>query len=178
MEKGNRLIRSGSSAIKKTTRQVTNMRIIKSQQAIDLLKTMRALPLDVIHLVQSEFRLLYEAYGQSWDIPIQEFHTDAHHCGFIAVLEQGDDLGDLSVIGLPGGFRRTIVEFVELRNTGKRLIYRIVVLFDNEFALTILLEAGINKDLEFEAWLQEESSPGSYLPPTGTTGRGAWEVPF
>ena len=60
----------------------------------------------------------------------------------------------------------------------KETNYRIVVLFDNEFVLTILLEAGINKDLEFEAWLQEESSPGSYLAPTGTTGEAAWEVPF
>ena len=157
---------------------VIQVRVVKSQNSIDLLKKMQSLPLDVIHFVQTEFRCLYEAYGQPKDISMEKFHTDDHYCGFIVILENGDTLDDLSVIGLPGGFKKTIIEFAEIHNTGERQIYRIIVIFDNDFALTILCEPGINRDAQFEAWLQEESFVGAILPPTGTTGMAAWEVPF
>ena len=154
------------------------MRFIKSQRSLDLLKTMRALPLDVIHFVQGEFRRIYEAYGQAQGEPVDAFHTDAHHCGHIVVLENGDDMEDLSMLGLAGGFRRNNMEFVERRFTGKRQIYRIVLLFDNEYVLTVIMEAGINNDRQLEAWLQDMAEFDEPLPPTGTTGEAAWEVPF
>ena len=154
------------------------VRIVKSQQDLDLLKQTRAMPLDVVYLIQEEFHRLYQAYGEANGISIDRFHTDAHHCGYIVFLEAGDNPDDLSVIGLFGGFRQTIVEFVERRHTGQRPLYRLVVLFDNEFGLTILFEPGLNDNQQLEAWLDAEAGAGLLLPPTGTTGEAAWEVPF
>ena len=154
------------------------VRIVKSQQDLDLLKQTRAMPLDVVYFIQEEFHRLYQAYGEANGLPIDRFHTDAHHCGYIVFLEDGDNPDDLSVIGLSGGFRQTIVEFVERRHTGQRPLYRLVVLFDNEFGLTILFEPGLNDNQQLEAWLDDEAGGIPYLPPTGTTGEAAWEVPF
>ena len=139
---------------------------------------MRALPLDVIHFVQGEFRRIYEAYGQTQGLPVDAFYTDAHHCGHIVVLESGDDLEDLAILGISGGFRRNNVEFVERSFTGKRQVYRIILLFDNEYVLTIVMEAGINKDRQLEAWLSDLAEYDAPLPPTGTAAEASWELPF
>ena len=154
------------------------MRIIKSQADLDLLKTMRVLPLDIVAFAQAEFYRLYEAYGQDKDIPIQHFHTDAHHCGHLVILENGDNVDDLSVIGLPGGFKRNIVEFVEKRFTGQRQLYRIVVLFDNDYGLTILFEPGLNRNVQFEAWLEEESDTEIVTGQYGIHESREWAMPF
>ena len=79
------------------------VRIVKSQQDLDLLKQTRAMPLDVVYFIQEEFHRLYQAYGEANGIPVDRFHTDAHHCGYIVFLEDGDNPDDLSVIGLFGG---------------------------------------------------------------------------
>ena len=44
--------------------------------------------------------------------------------------------------------------------------------------LTILFEPGLNDNQQLEAWLDDEAGAGLLLPPTGTTGEVAWEVPF
>lgn len=154
------------------------MRVIKRQRDLDLLKRMQALPPDVILFAQGEFQRLYEAYGEAEDIPLEEFHTDRQRCGGIVLLESGDSLEELGPIGLPGGFRNNFAEFVERRHTGVRPLYRVFFLFDNDFGLTLLFEAGINDDAEFEAWLEDEA--GWCAQPTRGGSSGEWleELPF
>ena len=139
---------------------------------------MRALPLDIIAFAQAEFHRLYEAYGQAQDLPIQHFHTDAHHCGHLVILENGDNVDDLSVIGLPGGFKQNFVEFVEKRFTGQRQLYRVVVLFDNDYGLTILFEPGINRNVQFEAWLEGEADSNPLPAYQAAHETREWAMPF
>lgn len=154
------------------------MRIIKSQKDLDLISRMQALPPNLIRFAQAEFHRLYMAFGEAHDVLFAEFHTDEFHCGHIVVLEHGDNIDDLSVVGMQCGLRNSMVECVELYQIEQLQMYRIIVLFNNEFAQTFLFEAGLNQDALFEAWLAEEAAESVVVPSGETIRDELGEMPF
>jgi hypothetical protein len=79
--------------------------------------------------------------------------------GFIAVLEAGDNLRDLSILGLnheDDGIFGFPLEYVEEYSLNRMEFYRIGILFDNESMLTIFSEVGIHDD-EIEDYLAAEA---------------------
>lgn len=121
------------------------------------LKKTQVLPPDYISYLYQQLYLIYLTYGYNEGMPFQDFRTDDFHCGNIVLLEKGDDPADLGVVGLRGGFYQTIVECVERVRAGQIELYRILVMYDNDFIMTFLMEASIYWDARFNAWLQEES---------------------
>ena len=129
---------------------------------------MQVLPAQLINFATEEFQRLFMAYGGDQDLTLAEFHTDSFHCGHIVFLEHGDNVDDLSALGIPGALRCSMAECVEFYQIDQLLFYRIIVLLNNDYALTFLFETGINQDALFEAWLMEERSEMIVLPATVT----------
>jgi len=73
------------------------MRIIKTQEDIELIRNTYALPDEYLDWIDDYFEQLYEALGR--DETMDQFRLDWPG-GFIAVLEAGDNLRDLSILGL------------------------------------------------------------------------------
>ncbi len=83
-----------------------------------------------------------------------EFCLDKH--GYIVLLEAGDDLRRLPGIGLdhlPDGLLGTWPEYVEEIDLEGFRIYRLLVLYDNEYGHIFLSIKG-QLDEEAETWLQ------------------------
>lgn len=80
--------------------------------------------------------------------------------GYIVILEKGDNLRDLSEVGLnpeDHGLLGSYPEFVDLIELEFFPIYKIGVLYNNDYMMTFFSEKGIH-DPEIESWLQDESS--------------------
>jgi hypothetical protein len=132
------------------------MRIVKTKEDIELLRNTYALSDEYLDWIDNYFVQLYEAFSR--DETMDQFRLDLPG-GFIAVLEAGDNLRDLSILGLNHendgifGFR---LEYVEEYSLNRIEFYRIGILFDNESMLTIFSEVGIHDD-EVEDYLAAEA---------------------
>lgn len=71
------------------------MRIIKTKQDIDVLSSAGALPADLLEQIQDYFNQLKIEYDEEKE---WEFRLDGH--GYIVILEGGDNIRDLSNVGL------------------------------------------------------------------------------
>ncbi|ABO48581.1 hypothetical protein Dred_0031 [Desulforamulus reducens MI-1] len=69
------------------------MRIIKSVQGINILRKADALPTEYLELLEKEFLQMVEQLGGFENY-------DPKTYGYIVVLESGDNVRDLSVVGL------------------------------------------------------------------------------
>ena len=90
---------------------------------------MQALPPELLRFAQGEFHRIHNAYGEALDVPLPDFHTDGFHCGHIVVLEHGDNVDDLSTIGITGGLRASLVECVERYQLEELAVWRVLILF-------------------------------------------------
>ncbi|SDC91642.1 MULTISPECIES: hypothetical protein [Halanaerobium] len=132
------------------------MRIIKTKEDIELLRNTYVLPDEYLDWIDDYFVQLYEALGR--DETMDQFRLDWPG-GFIAVLEEGDNLRDLSILGLNyenDGIFGFPLEYVEEYSLNRMEFYRIGILFDNESMLSIFSEVGIHDD-EIEDYLAAEA---------------------
>lgn len=111
------------------------MRIIKMQQDIFVLRCARALPLVLLEQIEDYFQQLKNELN---DESKSEFRLDGQ--GYIVVLEGGDNVRDLGIVGLnrkAGGLLGSYPEYVELLNMGEGIqAYKIAVLYDNDYLIT------------------------------------------
>jgi hypothetical protein len=114
-----------------------------------------ALPAVLIDLVEDYFLLLRDELEVELE---SEFCLGSH--GYIVVLEAGDNVRDLSNVGLnreDGGLLGSCPEYVELLDVGGGLqAYKVAVLYDNDYLMTFFTQAGAH-DEEVEQWLKEQA---------------------
>jgi len=131
------------------------MRIIKSQQDLVVLRSAEALP--VALLDQTEYYFL-QLRDELEDEAENEFRLDG--CGYIVVLEAGDNIRDLGNVGLSlenSGLLGCCPEYVELLDVGGELqAYKFVVLYDNDYLMTFFMQSGAH-DEEVEQWLKDQA---------------------
>ncbi|MFS0556377.1 hypothetical protein [Brevibacillus sp. 179-C9.3 HS] len=125
------------------------MRIIMTTADVTMLRQTNALPLEYMNYLEEEFLGLYHALGCGETLDGWSLARD----GYMVVIEAGDN--NLQPVGLRYGLRQTMPEFVELVEAGNQLIYRIGVLYDNDFMMLFYSMVGIH-DVETETWLQEQ----------------------
>lgn len=130
------------------------MLTVKTADDLDRLRRLKLLSPGYLDYLEGLFGQLREALGDGDE---DEFDLDPH--GYIVVLEAGDDVRDLSPVGLRHGLLRCWPEFVESVDLVDVRVYRIGVLYDNEVMMIFLSAAG-QFDPEVEAWLREESGTG------------------
>lgn len=124
------------------------MRIIMTAADVTMLRQANVLPLDYMNYLEEEFFGLYHALGS--DEPLEEWSLAT--IGYMVVIEAGDH--NLQPVGLTDGLRQSVPEFVELVTIGNQLLYRIGVLYNNDFMMLFYTLAGIH-DNETESWLRE-----------------------
>lgn len=130
------------------------MRTINTRQDIEDLSRDGTLPAALTGYVAEFFRQLETELA---DHEEDAFRLDQH--GLIVLLEAGDDLRSLNFAGLrseSGDFIRHAVEFVEKLDLGEVQTYRLAVMLDNDFVVTIFTLAGTH-DEEAEQWLSEQA---------------------
>lgn len=131
------------------------MRIIKMQQDIFVLRCARALPLVLLEQIEDYFQQLKNELN---DESKSEFRLDGQ--GYIVVLEGGDNVRDLGIVGLnrkAGGLLGSYPEYVELLNMGEGIqAYKIAVLYDNDYLITFFTLLGAH-DEEVEQWLRDQA---------------------
>lgn len=131
------------------------MRIIKSQQDIDILRRAGALPTALLDHVDDYFLQLRDELE---DEDRGKFRLNRH--GYFVILEAGDNVRDLSNVGLnreDGGLMSSCPEYIELLDVGEGLqAYKVAVLYDNDYMMTFFTQAGAH-DEEVEQWLNEQA---------------------
>lgn len=131
------------------------MRIIKTQEDIDVLYRARALPTALLDQVEDYFKQLRIELE---DEVGNDFHLNSH--GYIVVLEVRDNVRDLGNVGLnseSGGLLGSCLEYVELLDLDKGLqVYKVAVLYDNDYLMTFFTQAGAH-DEEVEQWLKDQA---------------------
>lgn len=126
--------------------------------AADLRSVSNSLPKPYIQRLVADFSMLQRALadGESLD----EFSLQDH--GYLVILENGDDVRDLSEVGLnpeDEGLLGSMPEYVETLSLGDNLqVYKIAVLYDNDYMMFFYSQVGIH-DEEVEEWLREQAVP-------------------
>lgn len=133
------------------------MRTIKTQDDIHALKQAQAqaLPLSLLDFLEDELHQL-ERILDDLDV---ERPLDLMQHGYIVLLEPGDNLRDLREVGLgwvDRGLLGSMPEYVEReRLSDGREIYRIGILYDNDYMMIFFSIVGSHDD-EIESWLAEQ----------------------
>lgn len=131
------------------------MKIIKTQQDINMLYQARALPAVLLSHVENYLKQLKKELE---DVVESEFFQERN--GYIVVLEGGDNVRDLSNVGLSCEGSRLLgscPEYVELLDVGEGLqVYKNVVLNDNDYLMTFFTQARAY-DEEVEQWLKDQA---------------------
>ncbi len=131
------------------------MKRIIVQQDMEDTKKESSLPSDYLKQIETFYKLLVESLRA--DIPADDFSLK--DSGYIVILEVGDDVRDLSSVGLnseDNGLLGSIPEYVEKYSAGSINYYKIVILYDNEYIMTFFSQEGIHDD-EMEDWLAEHA---------------------
>lgn len=121
------------------------MRIIKTQRDFDGLHRAGTLPAAFLGEIGNYFQQLRDELE---DEDQSEFRLN--RCGYIVVLEAGNNFRDLGNVGLnreDGGLLGSCPEYVELLDLGEALpVYKIVVLYDNDYMMTFYTQAGAHDE--------------------------------
>ncbi|OME60875.1 hypothetical protein BSK59_05510 [Paenibacillus odorifer] len=134
------------------------MRIIQTQQDLDYLHHAN-LPLPMLKHIEDYFNELRDMFGDTEDTL---FSLQKH--GYIVILELGDNLNDLSIIGLSredGGLLGSRPEYVEAIQGEGITFYKIAVMYTNDYLMTFLTIAGWHDDA-IDKWLRQEAGIGSW----------------
>ncbi|WDM22286.1 hypothetical protein [Paenibacillus polymyxa] len=129
------------------------MRIIQTQQDIDSLQY-SSLPLTFLKHIQEYFAQLRNSLHDQ-DDP----YFSLQPSGPIFILEAGDNLHDLSLVGFrreDDGLFGSYPEYVELFDLGSIQIYKIAVMNTNDYIITLFTQVGIHHK-EAEQWLKEQA---------------------
>ncbi|MGG0937278.1 hypothetical protein ABHN11_14440 [Brevibacillus centrosporus] len=130
------------------------MRTIKTMQDVRLIRAAQVFSDTITSFLEEEFLGLKEAFD--FDGLDEEFALD--HYGFMVVLEQGDNLRDLSVVGLEretGGLLGSLPEFVDKVVRQGECWYKAVVIYTNEYAMAFYVpEIVVADDEELKTFLE------------------------
>ncbi|MEK4459672.1 hypothetical protein [Paenibacillus sp. FSL R10-2748] len=127
------------------------MRIIQTQQDIDSLQY-SSLPPTFLKHIQDYFAQLRNSFHDKDDL-----RFSLQPSGPILILEAGDNLHDLSLVGFrreDDGLFGSCPEYVELYDLGNIQIYKIAVMNTNDYIITLFTQVGIHHK-EVEQWLKE-----------------------
>lgn len=131
------------------------MKIIATLADVQALSSTDSLPPAALQLLRSELELLAQSYECH-----EAADLDLTADGPLVWLERGDNLRDLSSLGLnpaDNGLLGSIPEVVQMLTLPDGAIaYRVVLLLNNEYALTLFL-CPCHFDQEIEQWLAAES---------------------
>lgn len=128
------------------------MRIIQMYKDLQVLKQTNVLSDSYMAFLEGEWHGLFEAL--STDVNINQFSLQEH--GYIVCLEAGDC--NLEPVGLPEGLCQSWPEYVEKISLGDTALYRIGILYNNEFMMLFYSIVG-TLDTETENWLAEHAEP-------------------
>jgi hypothetical protein len=121
----------------------------------DVLRRAGALPATLLDQIEEYFLQLRD---EKEDEDSSEFPLGG--CGYIIILEAGDNVRDLGNVGLnreDGGLLGSFPEYVETLDIGEGLqAYKIAVLYDNDYLKTFFTQAGAH-DEEVEQWLRDQA---------------------
>ncbi|MED1876667.1 hypothetical protein [Brevibacillus borstelensis] len=133
------------------------MRTIKTLADLRCLRQAKALPDGFLTYLEEEFNQLKEAFD--FDGSDEAFTLDLY--GYMVVLEKGDNLRDLSVVGLrreEGGLLGSLPEFVEKVERNGEYWYKVVVIYTNEYGMAFYVPAeAIADDEQVASWLEEQA---------------------
>lgn len=133
------------------------MKTIKTLKDIELLRSEKVIPEDYLEHVENYFNHLHESLNDGE--PLDEFSLQQH--GYIVLLERGDNVRDLSCVGLGpniNGLLGCRPEYLERYDLDSISFYKILVMYNNEYAMTFFTEKGIH-DNEVEEWLDKRCYP-------------------
>ncbi|CAJ1001060.1 hypothetical protein [Brevibacillus aydinogluensis] len=133
------------------------MRTIKTHADLRCLRQAQVFSEPFTSYLEEEFLQLKEAFD--FDGADEQFTLDMY--GYMVVLEKGDNLRDLSVVGLrreEGGLLGSLPEFVEkIERDGERW-YKVVVIYTNEYGMAFFVPAeAIADDEQVASWLEEQA---------------------
>ncbi|KAF6627795.1 hypothetical protein [Paenibacillus polymyxa] len=129
------------------------MRIIQTQQDIDSLQHSSLSPSFLKH-IQEYFTQFRNSFHDQ-DDP----YFSLQPSGPIFILEAGDNLHDLTLVGFrreDDGLFGICPEYVELYDLGNTQIYKIAVMNTNDYIITLFTQVGIHHK-EAEQWLKEQA---------------------
>jgi len=132
------------------------MRIIKTFEDVELLENTEVMNEEYLQWIKKYFLQLFDLLGRGETL--DQFRMDWPD-GFIAVLEKGDNLRDLSLLGLnpeDDGILGCSLEYVEEYKLESITFYRIGVLYDNQCFMTYFSAVGVH-DEEINDYLAEEA---------------------
>lgn len=125
---------------------------VKTAQDVERLRREGALNSRYLEYLEELFGQLHGALSDGSQV---EFSLESH--GYIVVIERGDDPRNLSGVGLgAGGLLDAWPEFVEVVDCGDLRLYKVAVLYDNEYMMLFLSEVG-QLDQEAEDWLKDQA---------------------
>ena len=123
------------------------MRTIKTMQDLRLIRAAQVFSDAFTGYLEEEFHGLKEAFD--FDGLDEEFTLEMY--GYMVVLELGDNLRDLSVVGLDretGGLFGSLPEFVDKVERQGECWYKVVVVYTNEYAMAFYVSENIVADDE------------------------------
>ncbi|EJL46588.1 hypothetical protein PMI08_01083 [Brevibacillus sp. CF112] len=131
------------------------MKTIKAIQDVRLIGAAQVFSDSFTSYLEEEFLGLKEAFD--FDGLDEAFTLDMY--GYMVVLEKGDNLRDLSVVGLQretGGLLGSLPEFVDKVERQGECWYKVVVVYTNEYAMAFYVpEIVVTDDQEIQNWLEE-----------------------
>ena len=133
------------------------MRVIKTFEDLELLENTEVLNEEYLQWIINYFLQLFEALGRNGET-LDQFRLGWLE-GFVLVLEQGDNLRDMSLFGLnpaDDGLLGCPLEYVEKYELENITFYKLGIMFDNESLLSVFSEVGAH-DEEIEDYLAEEA---------------------
>jgi len=133
------------------------MRTIKTQADLRCLWKAQVFSESFTSYLEEELLQLKEAFD--FDGADEQFTLDMY--GYMVVLEKGDNLRDLSVVGLrreEGGLLGSLPEFVEKVERNGEYWYKVVVIYTNEYAMAFYVPAeAIADDEQVASWLEVQA---------------------
>ncbi|NTU22473.1 hypothetical protein HPY28_19305 [Brevibacillus sp. HB1.2] len=143
------------------------MRPIKTIQDVRLLREAQVFTDTFITFLEGEFLELKEAFD--FDGLDEDFTLGMH--GYMLVLEKGDNLRDLSMVGLDrrmGGLLGSLPEFIEKWERNGEYWFKVVVIYSNEYGMAFYLSSAAIKDNEqVISWLEEQIERDAIYQMTG-----------
>lgn len=130
------------------------MRIINTLADITLLEKTNTLPQDYLSLISQHFQDLMDF---NLDDETEEEFT-LEQCGPIIVLEPGDNVKDLSIVGLNStekGLLGTVPESVQRIDLDGSSIWQVLIIYNDSYAPTFFLRSGAFGE-EVEQFLANE----------------------
>lgn len=129
---------------------------IKNLADIDRLKDKKQYSDDFIIYIKDYFKKIWESLGDYE--AIEEFSLKYH--GYIVILEETDNIYDLSEVGLnkeDDGLLGAIPEWTEIREfKDGSFYYEILILYNNEYAMIFYIEEKIvNKKPDLKEWIEK-----------------------